>query len=183
MLGIERVTSSVCRCCGEMVYYESFPAYEMQRAMPSYDPYRHDFAFPPTRRHGSFLIKAALVVLASATILAVVVPKYVNAEKLGKELTVKGFLRTIAAVNKEYRSKNKKFADDLDTLAKHGRIEALVESAEKTGYKFAYSGSRHAWSCTADPGLPGTAHFFIDQSGVLRFRADETADGGDAKVE
>ena len=165
-----------------MVYYENFPAYEMQRPMLSSHSYRDFHLRSLSPRQGVFLIKAAIVALALAGIMAVVVPRYVNAEKSGKELTIKGFLRTIAAVNKQYRSRYRKYAGNLGDLAGEARIEALVESAERTGYAFSYRGGRNAWTCGADPGEPGPAHFFADESGRIRFRAEGPASSSDAEI-
>ena len=117
-------------------------------------------------------------------ITAVVIPRYASAEKAGKELTVKSFLRTVVVVNKSYRSRHRKYAENPEVLARETKIEAVVEAAtEKTAYDYSYVGGRNTWSCAADPSLPKLAHFFIDQSGVLRFRADGSASSSDAAVE
>ena len=135
-----------------------------------------------SRQQGSLLIKGGLIVLAILGITTVIIPKYASAEKAGKELTIKSFLRTVAVVNKSYRSRHQKYADNLKGLAKETKIEAVVEAAEKTEYVFSYRRGRHSWSCAADSDLPGLAHFYIDQSGVIRFRSDGTANSSDAEV-
>ena len=145
--------------------------------------YRHVHVCRFSRQQGSLLIKTVFVAMAVAGITAVVIPKYASAEKAGNELTIKSFLRTVAMVNKSYRSRHRKYADSLESLATETKIEAVVKSTEKTGYDYSYVGGKHSWSCAADPDLPGPAHFFVDQSGVIRFRADRAASSSDPEVE
>ncbi len=129
------------------------------------------------------MIKGGLTVLVIAAITAVVIPKYASAEKAGKELTIKSFLRTVAVVNKSYRSRHRKYAKSLEDLARETKIETVLEGTTPTGYDYSYVGRRNTWSCAADPSLPGLIHFFIDQSGVIRFRADGSASSSDAEIE
>jgi len=128
------------------------------------------------------LIRGGLIALAIFGITTVVVPRYASAEKAGKELTVKSFLRTIVVVNKSYRSRHRKYAENLDVLATEARIGAVVESTEKTSYVFSYFGGGHTWYCAANPALPGLAHFFVDESGVIRVRDDGAANSDDAEA-
>ncbi len=64
------------------------------------------------------MIKGGFIVLAIAAITAVIIPKYASAEKAGRELTIKSFLRTVAMVNKSYRSRHRKYAENLEVLAR-----------------------------------------------------------------
>ena len=128
------------------------------------------------------VIKGGLIVLAIFGITAAVVPKYASADKAGRELTVKSFLRTVVVVNKSYRSRHRTYAENLDVLAREARIGAVVESTEKTSYVFSYFGGGHTWSCAADPALPGLAHFFVNESGVIRFRDEGAASSDDEEA-
>lgn len=129
------------------------------------------------------MIKGGLLVLVIAAVTAIVIPKYASAEKAGKELTIKSFLRTVAVVNKSYRLSHRKYAKNLEELARETRIETIVAAATEIGYDYSYVGGRNTWSCAADPSLPELTHFFVDQSGVIRFRADGSASSRDAEVE
>ncbi len=129
------------------------------------------------------MINGGFIVLAIAAITAVVIPKYASAEKAGKELTIKSFLRTVAVVNKSYRSRHRKYAKSLEDLARETKIETVVEGTTATGYDYSYVGGRNTWSCAANPSQPGLARFFIDESGVIRFRADGSANSSDAETE
>ncbi len=151
--------------------------------MRLFHSYRHLHVCRFSRQQGSLLIKGGLIVLAIVGITAVVIPKYARAEKIGKELTIKSFLRMVAVVNKSYRSRHQKYANSLEELARETKIEGVVEATKKTAYVFSYFGGRHTWSCTADSSLPELAHFYIDESGVIRFRGDRAANSSDAQIE
>ncbi len=55
----------------------------------------------------------------------------------------------------------------------------------KSGYSFAYTGGEESWSCEANPHeVEGVEfrHFFVDQSGVIRFSSLGSASSVDEPI-
>lgn len=128
------------------------------------------------------MIKTGFIALAIAGIAAVAVPKYASAEKEGKELTVKSFLRTVTVINKAYRSRHRRYAASLEGLVRDSEVESLLETIARTGYECEYVADQDSWSCRADPDLPELTHYFVDETGVIRSRKDGPARKADPEI-
>lgn len=129
-------------------------------------------------------------------VAAIAIPNLLRARTAANEASAVGALRTIATAATIYsRTYGRGFPARLANLGPSptggpdneraaGLIDRMLASGEKSGYVFHYAAENtdgDAWSeyqVTADPTVPGTSglrHFFIDQTGVIRFENDRAA--------
>jgi prepilin-type N-terminal cleavage/methylation domain-containing protein len=130
------------------------------------------------RNHGFTLIELMIVVAIIAIIAAIAIPSLLNARKAGNEASAISSLRTLTTVNEQYRTRFQSYSDALASLLAENYIDNVLGSGTKSGYGFTYTGGANTWSCNADPttaGTTGDRHFFVDQSGVIRFDAAAAA--------
>jgi RNA polymerase sigma-70 factor (ECF subfamily) len=90
-----------------------------------------------------------------------------------------GALRTLTTAQALFREGDKDqdnvldYAPSLLDLERCGLIDVALGSGRKQGFDFRIEGaSDFTWSATADPSVPGVTadrHFFVDESGVIRF--------------
>ena len=116
-----------------------------------------------------------------AVIAAIAIPNLLESRKGGNESAAIGNLRTIASAQQYYREtdkdKNDKldYAPDLRALAAVDLVDQVLAGGTKQGYVYAVrpgTEPESTWSATADPLTPGATgdrHFFVDESGVIRF--------------
>ena len=129
------------------------------------------------REEGFTLIELMIVVAIIAIIAAIAIPSLLNARKAGNEASAISSLRTLTTVNEQYRTRFQNYSDDLDGLTTAGYI---------AGYTFDYSKNGSTWSCKADPvseGNDGDRHFFVDQSGIIRFSAASEANATSSPID
>ncbi len=131
-------------------------------------------------------IKAMLIILALVVIASIAVPRWIRARRAGSEVSITSSLRTLIEVNRQYRSRSGRYAGNLVDLEEAGSIDAVLAAGTKAGYALTYRGGVSAWSCAADPERPGESaerYFFVDESGVIRFRKDRTAGSADPPID
>ncbi len=81
-------------------------------------------------------------------------------------------LRSLVAVNEQYRTRLQSYASTLRDLEAAGLIDTVLGDGTKSGYDFLYTGGEGKWLCQGNPSVPGTTgdrYFFADQRGVIRF--------------
>ena len=138
------------------------------------------------REQGFTLIELMIVVAIIAIIAAIAIPSLLNARKAGNEASAISSLRTLTTVNEQYRTRFQNYSDDLDGLNTAGYIDSVLGGGEKSGYAFNYTKTGSTWSCAADPvseGNDGDRHFFVDQSGIIRFNATATANSTSSPID
>jgi len=103
---------------------------------------------------------------------------------LSNDASAKSSLRTLVTTSEQYRTSQGDYPTSLTVLNTAGYIDSSLSSGTKSDYVFTYASTAGsgAWTCTASPttfGSTGSVHFFVDESGVIRF--DTSASGvGDA---
>jgi len=126
-----------------------------------------------SRKQGFTLIELMIVVAIIAIIAAIAIPSLLNARKAGNEASAISSLRTLTTVNEQYRTRFQAYSAGLANLQTEGYIDNVLGGAAKSGYAFTYaSAGANVWTCAADAqtqGTTGDRHFFVDQSGVIRF--------------
>ncbi len=139
------------------------------------------------RRSGFTIIELAIVIAVIAIILAMVVPALMSSRKHANETAAIANLRTVSQAQLQYRTQYGSYAE-LEELSDVSLVDSGFSDAERQGYRFVSSGSQGSttWAMLAepvDPGVSGDRYFFIDESGVIRFREGEPADGGSPAVD
>ena len=138
------------------------------------------------REEGFTLIELMIVVAIIAIIAAIAIPSLLNARKAGNEASAISSLRTLTTVNEQYRTRFQNYSDDLNSLTTAGYIDSVLGGGQKSGYTFDYSKNGSTWSCKADPvseGNDGDRHFFVDQSGIIRFSAASEANATSSPID
>ena len=103
---------------------------------------------------------------------------------LSNDASAKSSLRTLVTTSEQYRTSQGDYPTSLESLHTAGYIDSSLASGTKSDYVFTYASTPGSgtWTCTASPttfGSTGSVHFFVDESGVIRF--DTSASGvGDA---
>lgn len=130
------------------------------------------------RSAGFTLIELIIVIAVIAIITAVAIPNILSARKASNEASATASLRTVISVNERYKVHFATYASSFTDLTGGGFLDEELGSGSKAGYSFNYSGSKNAYSCTANPqsaGSSGERYFFTDHSGVIRFSSTATA--------
>jgi prepilin-type N-terminal cleavage/methylation domain-containing protein len=145
------------------------------------------------RQRGFTLIELMIVIAIIAVIAAIAIPNLIEARKGANESSAISSLRTLVTVQSLFRDKDKdedgaaNYAISLEALEDAGLIDSVLSSGQKQGYFFQMNtdSSRFAWSATAKPAaedLSGNRYFFVDESGVIRFKTDGEAGPSDTPV-
>ncbi len=130
-------------------------------------------------------------------VAAITIPNLLRARTAANEASAVGSLRKISTATIVYsRTYGHGFparlanlgpspTGDPDSEKAAGLIDEILARGWKSGYVFHYvaentdgGGAWNEYAVTADPIAPGTTglrHFFIDQTGVLRFESDHAA--------
>ena len=112
-------------------------------------------------------------------------PNIASARKAGNETSAIGSLRTLIAVNEQFRTRFGRYAPDLDSLVASGYIDSVLGGAAKSGYLFNYTGGTYGWDCHADPEIVGTTgdrFFYVSVDGVIHSSETAPAHGSDPPV-
>lgn len=129
---------------------------------------------------GFSLIELLIVVTLLGIIAAIAVPYLVAAQQASRAASAVASLRLIHSSEISYRATNSTYGD-MDDLARTGHInDPNLEGGRKNLYDFAVAiGADPArnYTATATPVfMPASYHhYFVDQSGVLRFSVGAAA--------
>jgi type II secretory pathway pseudopilin PulG len=131
-----------------------------------------------------------LAVPVIAVVAAIAIPNLIEARKGSSEAAAIGALRTITTAQALFREGDKDenqvldYAGDLATLDRHIGLDQKQElrTGTKQGYIFRIERATELeWEATATPlkpGVTGDRSFFVDESGVIRFRPAERGKAG-----
>ncbi len=139
------------------------------------------------RSKGFTLIELLIIVAVITIIMAAVLPALATARKHGNESATVANLRSISSAQLQYRTRYGEYGSvaELETAT---LLDASYEDAEKIGYRFtsAEAPGKSTWAINAEPvtpGVTGDRFFFVDESGVIRYREGDLASDEDSAVE
>jgi prepilin-type N-terminal cleavage/methylation domain-containing protein len=136
---------------------------------------------------GFTLIELMLVVTVLSILVVMAVPFFLASKMQANETSAIASLRIISLVENQYRVRFGSYGQ-LSDLQSGGYLDSGFEDAEKSGYQFAESGaiSASAWAFTAEPispGATGDRWFYVDSSGVIRFKLGAPAGSADPAIQ
>lgn len=136
-------------------------------------------------RLGFTLFELMIAVAIIGAILAVALPSFRHSRLAVNEGSAVATLRTVVAVNEQYRVRFGSYAGALADLAAEGYLDRSVADLEKAGYTFAYSGASYDFTfrgAPTDPGASGNRYFHVDSSGIIRFSTAGAAASTDSAI-
>ena len=142
---------------------------------------------------GFSLIELLIVVAIIGIIAAIAIPNLLASRRASNEASAIASMRTIGSAQATYLSTvgaNTTYAANLPALATANLIDSVLGAANtstKTGYQFtmALGATNTQFTANADPvsSSTGTRYFFTDESGVIRYNANQQAAVGDTPIQ
>jgi len=145
------------------------------------------------KQKGFSLIELLIVVAIILIIAAIAIPNLIKSKMAANEAAAVGALRTLTTAEIAYSTAcpNLGFTAALADLGSaatcpggNNQIDSTLQTSKKSGYSFALTAAASGGSttnvlftATADPQGPssGTRHFFVDQTGVIRYNQTAAA--------
>jgi prepilin-type N-terminal cleavage/methylation domain-containing protein len=145
------------------------------------------------KNSGFTLIELMIVIAIIAIIAAIAIPNLIQARKGGNEAAAIGALRTLNTAQSLFREGDKDhngtldYASTLVALQTNGNlIDSVLGTGTKQGYSYTIlAATQFTWSAQASPLTPGKSgdrYFFIDESGVIRFNAQQPSTSTDTPI-
>ena len=136
---------------------------------------------------GFTLIELMLVVAVIAILMAMAIPAFYNTRKHANEISAIASLRSISTSENVYRIRFGTYASLPDLIAANCMDDSYADTV-KSGYIFMTEGlpNKINWAMNARPAVPGVSGdrcFFIDDSGVIRYKDGVPAGPADEPVD
>lgn len=138
---------------------------------------------------GFTLIEIMIVVAIVIVLLTLAVPNILRSRVIANEGAALGNLRAINNGCQLYHINEEKYPESLSALAQTDPpyLDPNLASGEKQGYNFTYSRvvDNDHFTVNANPistGLLEGRYFYLDESGIIRFRSDTPAGPSDESI-
>jgi len=150
---------------------------------------------------GFSLIELLIVVAIILIIAAIAIPNLIKSKMAANEAAAVGALRTLTTAEIAYSTAcpNIGFTATLGDLGSaatcpggNNQIDSTLQTGNKSGYSFSLTATASGGStanvlftANADPQGPssGTRHFFVDQTGVIRYNQTAAATVNDNSLQ
>ena len=143
----------------------------------------------PRRSHGFSLIELLIVVSIIGILAAIAVPNYLESQHSACAASAVSSLRQIHSGEVSYRSTNGRYTD----LAALGAANYVSDPSVAAGFKSRYRFVAAADGANPDLDYQATAaptllpvhwrHFFVNATGVIRFRENAQADANSTPID
>jgi prepilin-type N-terminal cleavage/methylation domain-containing protein len=141
---------------------------------------------PQTSERGFSLIELLIVVLIIGTLAAIALPNYLESRQSAHNASALGSLRLIGSAEAAYRASHDQYTNDLNALHAQGYLnDPLLASGNRSNYTFtipAGTVSDNFYEVSAAPNIAPWRYYYMDVSGVIRFRTGGTADGNSPPI-
>jgi prepilin-type N-terminal cleavage/methylation domain-containing protein len=131
------------------------------------------------RERGFSVIELIVVVVILGVIAAMAIPGLRRARQNAQMGSAIQSLRMITTAQHLYERKNKVYGT-LSQIAPEGTLDPNILAGSKSGYTFVLtvgaSGKTFACNATPEDDPLTLDHFFVDESGVIRFKTGAPAD-------
>lgn len=135
--------------------------------------------YPIRQQQGFSLIELLFVVTIIGIIASIAVPGLRRARQYANSGSAIQSLRTITSAEYMYERPHKAYAA-LNTLFTEGLVHADLGDGYKSGYMFVIQvgPTSKTFTCTATPDSDAGPldHFFVDETGVIRYNTGAPAD-------
>ncbi len=138
-------------------------------------------------RSGFTLIELMLVVAVIAILMAMAIPAFYSSRKHANEVSAIASLRAFSTSENVYRLRYGAYATLPDMIAANC-VDDSYSDGVKSGYIFTTEGvpDKVGWAIDARPvvaGVTGDRSFYVDDSGVIRYKEGAGAGPGDEPVD
>ena len=144
-------------------------------------------------RKGFTLVEIMIVVAIIALLAAIAIPNLLRARANANEAAAVAALKTVASAAISYRSVNISYPLVLASMASPNATPPYIDSTlgcttqpcAKSGYSFAMTGGVNTFTATAVPQdyqVSGIRSFYLDESGVIYYTADNVVASTDDLV-
>lgn len=145
--------------------------------------------FNPRRKQSGFTLVEVIIVVAVIFVLAsIAVPAYLSFIQRAKETAVLAYLGKVKKAQETHRLENAadQYSASFDELEATGFVEGAVGAATRVAHEYqldlsaGVSSGEPFWHVQADPLSlnPKARHFYIDQTGTVRFAVGSSAGPG-----
>ena len=131
------------------------------------------------------LLELLIVVTVLATVIAMAIPSLLNARKSAVSAKTVALMKSMTTTNEQYKLRFSSYAGSEADLVNAGLIVGFDPSLNPP-YVYTYSGGISTWTLAASPtqvGVTADNHFFVDQSGTIRFNTTGPADANSTPLD